>query len=385
MTKDFIVFGAPDIQRDEIDEVVDSMESGWLGTGPKVKQFEHDFANYKQVKAETVVALNSCTAALHTSLLAAGVAAGDEVITTAMTFCATVNSIIHSGATPVLVDVDPNSFNILAENIEKKITDKTKAIVIVHFGGRSCDMTSLMNLADKYKLKVIEDCAHAIEGEYEGKALGTFGDFGCFSFYSTKNITTGEGGMVIAKNENDAAFIRAISLHGMSKDAWNRFGGDGYKHYYVEHAGFKYNMMDIQAAIGIHQLSRIDKSLERRFFIWDKYQQSFASLPIILPSPFQKNTKHCCHLYTILVNEERSGISRDECLTRLTKMGVGAGVHYLSIAEHPFYQRTYEWSPQDYPNAMNIGRMTLSLPISSKLTDKELDKIVVSVQQLFNR
>jgi dTDP-4-amino-4,6-dideoxygalactose transaminase len=382
-SNDFITFGGPDIQDNEIAEVVATLKSGWLGTGPKVKQFESDFATYKEVNSNQVVALNSCTAALHLSFVAAGLKPGDEVITTALTFCATVNAIIHSGATPVLADVERDSFNIDPVSIESKITAKTKAIVPVHFAGSACDMDAIMALAEKYGLKVIEDCAHAIEGRYKGKPLGSFGDFACYSFYVTKNITTGEGGMVVAKDPADSTLVRELSLHGMSKDAWNRFGSGGYKHYAVAQAGFKYNMMDIQAAIGIHQLKRIDKSLTLRQKVWRRYQDAFSALPITLPFEIAAQNKHACHLYTILIDEKMTGLSRDECLDRLTGMGIGVGVHYLSIPEHPYYQTTFDWHPDDYPVAKQIGRSTLSLPLSSKLSESDVSRVISSVKALF--
>jgi dTDP-4-amino-4,6-dideoxygalactose transaminase len=233
--ENFLVFGAPAIEDAEIDEVVASLKSGWLGTGPKVAKFERDFAAYKG--ASHAIAVNSCTAALHLSLLAANLQPGDEVITTALTFCSTVNAIIHSGATPVLADVEPETMNIDPAQVEAKITSKSKAILPVHFAGRPCHMDALCTIAERYGLKVIEDCAHAIEAEYKGRKAGTFGDFGCFSFYVTKNVITGEGGMVLARREDDAASIKILALHGMSKDAWKRFSDEGYKHYYVVGCG----------------------------------------------------------------------------------------------------------------------------------------------------
>ena len=258
----FLVFGAPLIGEPEIKDVVHCMRSGWIGTGPKVSTFEKDFADYKGSKYS--IALNSCTAALHLSMFAAGIGPGDEVITTPMTFCATINAIIHCGATPVLADCDRTDFNILPEEIEKKVTARTKAILPVHFAGRCCDMDSIITIAKKYDLLIIEDCAHAIETEYHGIKAGRFGDIGCFSFYVTKNVMTGEGGMVITNDDRFAGRIKVLALHGMSKDAWKRFSDEGYKHYQVIHAGYKYNMMDIQAAMGIHQLKRDRKELGKK-------------------------------------------------------------------------------------------------------------------------
>ncbi|HBG30125.1 MAG TPA: UDP-4-amino-4,6-dideoxy-N-acetyl-beta-L-altrosamine transaminase, partial [Gammaproteobacteria bacterium] len=245
MRERFLTFGAPLIGEAEIDEVVDSLRSGWLGTGPKVARFERDFAAYKGV--EQAVAVNSCTAALHLSLLAAGLAPGDEVITTPLTFCATVNAILHAGATPVLADVDPVTFNLDPAAVAARITPRTRAVLPVHFAGRPCDMGALMALAEHHDLRVIEDCAHAIESRYDGRPVGTIGDFGCFSFYVTKNVVTGEGGMILTRRTEDAARLKTLALHGMSHDAWRRFSDSGYRHYQVVECGFKYNMMDLQA------------------------------------------------------------------------------------------------------------------------------------------
>ncbi len=380
---EFLVFGAPKIEQPEIDEVMAVMASGWLGTGPKVAQFESSFATYKGV--QHAAALNSCSAALHLSILAAGIKPGDEVITTPMTFCATVNAIIHAGGTPVLADIDPYTLNIDPAQVRAKITPRTRAILPVHFAGRPCDMDSLCTIAAEHGLKMIEDCAHAIETEYKGRKAGTIGDFGCFSFYVTKNIVTGEGGMVLARNEEDIARIKVLGLHGMSKDAWKRFGDDGFKHYQVVDCGFKYNMMDLQAAIGIQQLKRVEAYWQHRKNIWQTYNKAFADLPIGLPTAPEPNTRHAFHLYTIQVDKARTKISRDEFLEQMTASGIGVGVHYLSLPEHPYYQDTYGWKPEDFPNAMRIGRQTVSIPISAKLSDANTEKVVAVMRAIFNR
>lgn len=378
MTRDsFLVFGSPLIEDAEISEVVASMKSSWLGTGPKVAQFESDFAAYKGVAY--TAAVNSCTAALHLSLLAADLRPGDEVITTPMTFCATVNAILHAGATPVLADVDPVTMNMDPAQVAAKITPRTRALLPVHFAGRSCEMDALMALARQNDLKVIEDCAHAIETEYHGRKAGTLGDFGCFSFYVTKNVVTGEGGMVVARREEDIARIKVLALHGMSKDAWKRFGDEGFKHYQVVELGFKYNMMDLQAAIGIHQLARVEACWLKRQAVWRRYNEAFKDLPIGLPADPAPGTRHAYHLYTIQVDEARTGISRDAFLDAMTAQHIGVGVHYLSIPEHPFYQQTLGWRPEDVPNALRIGRQTVSLPISAKLTDDDVGSVIEAV------
>jgi dTDP-4-amino-4,6-dideoxygalactose transaminase len=383
MRKDFLVFGAPGIGQPEIDEVADSLRSGWLGTGPKVHRFEKDFAAYKG--APYAAALNSCTAALHLSILAAGIGPGDEVITTPLTFCATVNAIIHAGATPVLADVDPRTMNIDPEAVAARITPKTRAILPVHFAGRPCEMDALLAIARRHDLKVIEDCAHAIESEYKGGKAGTFGDFGCFSFYVTKNVVTGEGGMVLARREEDISRIKVLGLHGMSKDAWKRFGDDGYRHYQVVECGFKYNMMDLQAAIGIHQLARVESGWLRRREIWERYDAGLAGLPVDLPAPPDPWTRHAYHLYTILVDPEQCGIGRDAFLDAMTARNIGVGVHYLSLPEHPYYQRAFAWKADDYPHAMRIGRRTVSLPLSPGLSEEDVADVVGSVRRVLGR
>ncbi len=379
MEQQFLTFGAPDIQQAEIDEVVDSLRRGWPGTGPKVSQFEREFAAFKQVGADRVVAVNSCTAALHLSLLAAGVGPGDEVITTALTFCATVNAIMHVGATPVLADVDPLTLNIDCADVARRITARTRALLPVHFAGRPCDMPALSALAGRHRLALIEDCAHALEAELDARALGTWGDFACFSFYATKNITTGEGGMVLARNAADAARIRRLSLHGMSADAWQRFGTSGYKHYRVVECGFKYNMMDLQAAIGIHQLRRVMTSWQRRQALWQVYQQALAGVALTLPAEPAVGTRHSHHLYTVQLAAAAQGPQRDTLLQRMTERGIGVGVHYLSLADHPYYQQRFGWLPEQWPHAMRIGRQTLSLPLMPQLQAYDQQRVLTAL------
>jgi len=285
----------------------------------------------------------------------------------------------YRGCPRGLADIDPDTMNIDPERIREKITQKTRAILPVHFAGRPCEMGQIVAIADGYGLKVIEDCAHAIEAEYHGTKVGTFGDFGCFSFYVTKNLVTGEGGMVLARKEEDAARIKMLALHGMTKDAWKRFGDEGYRHYYVAECGFKYNMMDIQAALGLHQLRRVEENWTRRDAIWHRYQEAFSDLPLGLPSSPKENTRHARHLYTVLVDETVAGVSRDSFLDVMTHEHIGVGVHYLSIPEHPYYQERFGWRPDDYPHAMRIGRQTVSLPLSAKLGDGDVEDVVLAV------
>jgi dTDP-4-amino-4,6-dideoxygalactose transaminase len=382
MRNSYLVFGQPLIEKDEINEVLDTMNSAWLGTGPKVIRFENDFKRYKNCKS--AAAVNSCTAGLHLSLKVLNLQPGDEVIAPAMTFCATINAIIHSGATPVLADIDPVTLNIDPCEIERKITKNTRALLIVHFAGRPCKMDSIIAIALKYKLAIIEDCAHAIEAEYKGRTVGTFGVLGCFSFYVTKNITTGEGGMVISSNNDYISKIKILSLHGLSHDAWKRFSDSGYRHYFVEEAGYKYNMMDLQAAIGIHQLKRIEDYWRRRHEIWDHYINELGSLPIELPSPVDLDVRHSYHLFTIRINEKKAGITRDDFMQELHKMKIGCGVHYLAIPEHPFYRKTYNWRPKDYPHSLKYGRETVSIPLSARLTDEDVQDVISAIKEILD-
>ncbi|MEK7691010.1 MAG: DegT/DnrJ/EryC1/StrS family aminotransferase [Bdellovibrionota bacterium] len=378
MRSNYLVFGQPLIEEAEIEELVKSMRAAWLGTGPKVAEFEQRVAAYKGVRH--AVAVNSCTAGLHLGCIALGLQAGDEVIVPAMTFCATINAVIHSGARPVLADVEAETYNLDPEQVRRKITTRTKAIIPVHFAGRACNMGALTALAQEYDLDVIEDCAHAIETEYKGRKAGTFGKCGVLSFYSTKNIVTGEGGMVLTNDAELAARIKRLALHGMSQDAWKRFSDDGYKHYEVVEVGFKYNMMDLQAAIGMHQIQRVDSYWKRRQHIWEQYDAAFASFPVKLPAPNDVDSRHALHLYTILIDERSAPISRDKFITALHRRNIGTGVHYRSIPVHPVYQQRFGWQPEDYPNADAIGRSTVSLPLSAKLTERDVQDVIDAVR-----
>lgn len=381
MRSSYLIFGQPLIEEAEIDEVVKSLRAAWLGTGPKVAEFERRIASYKG--SPYAVAVNSCTAGLHLACLALELGPGDEVIVPAMTFAATVNSVVISGATPVLVDVERDTFNIDPEQVRRAITPRTKAVMPVHFAGRACNMDALLQLARRHGLKIIEDCAHAVETEYRGSKAGTIGDCGILSFYSTKNIVTGEGGMVLTGNSDIAARIKVLALHGLSKDAWKRFSDAGYNHYDVVEIGFKYNMMDLQAAIGMHQICRVEEYWQNRLRVWEKYNRAFVDLPVSLPAPLDPESRHGLHLYTLLIDEKVSPVSRDEFILELHRRNIGTGVHYRAIPVHPVYQRLFGWKSNDYPIADAIGRMTVSLPLSAKLTDKDSDDVIDTVRDVF--
>ncbi len=380
--EDLLVFGAPEIGEAEIASVIEVMRSGWLGSGPRVAAFEEAFARYKNTGADRVAAVSSCTAALHLSMVAVDLQPGDEVIVPALTFCATINAIVHAGAMPVLVDVDPRTMNIDPARVEAAITPRTRALMPVHFAGRACDMDALMDIAARHSLLVIEDCAHAIETTYRGRPAGTLGDFGCFSFYATKNLTTGEGGMVLAKDVGRIERIKRLALHGLSKDAWRRFGDRGFVHYDAQECGFKYNMMDLQAAIGLCQLERIEAGWQRRQEIWERYQQSFAPLAVERPAAFDDHSRHGLHLFTLLIDEAAVGLDRDAFLDRMLDLKIGTGVHYRAIPEHRYYRECFGWRIEDYPNAWRIGHQTVSLPLSPRLSDEDVESVIDAVHEV---
>lgn len=382
MREDFLIFGSPAIEEEEIAEVVATLRSGWIGTGPRVARFEERFREY--IGARHAIAVNSCTAALHLSMLVSGVGPGHEVITTPMTFCATANAIVHAGARPVFVDVEPDTGNIDPEQIEAAITPRTKAILPVHYAGRPCRMDQIEAIARHHNLLLIEDAAHAIEAAYHGRKIGTIGDLTCFSFYVTKNVVTGEGGMVTTGNAEFAAKIKMYALHGMSKDAWKRFSDEGYRHYEVNVPGFKYNMTDLQAALGIHQLGRVGQAAKRRQEIWDLYDAAFADLPVVRPAPVENDVVHARHLYTILVNTEEIGKTRDRVLNDLIRLNIGTGVHYTALHLHPYYRETFGYKQGDFPNAEHIGERTLSLPLSAKLQDNDVMDVITALRQVFD-
>ncbi len=379
----FLIFGSPIIEEDEINEVVASLRSGWLSTGPKVARFEEFFRAY--IGAKHAMALNSCTAGLHLALIVSGIGPGDEVITTPMTFAATANTIIHVGAKPVFVDIELSSMNINPELIEEKITKKTKAIIPVHFAGRPCDMDKIMKIAKKHNLIVIEDAAHAIEAKYHGKKIGTIGDLTCFSFYVTKNIVTGEGGMVTTNNDEFAEKIQIYALHGMSKGAWKRYSDEGFKHYEIIYPGYKYNMMDIQAAIGMHQLPRVERYLKRREEIWEMYDGAFSDLPVITPAAAESDTRHARHLYTLLLDIRKLKISRDSFQQALHERNIGTGIHFIALHLHRYYKEGFGYKRGDFPNAEYVSDRTISLPLSAKLTYEDAEDVINVARGCFKK
>jgi dTDP-4-amino-4,6-dideoxygalactose transaminase len=374
-----VPFARPAIGRSEIREVLETLESGWLTTGPRVKRFEQRFAAY--TGAPHAVAVNSCTAALHLALLAAGIGPGDEVVTTPLTFCATANTIVHVGATPVFADIDPITWNLDPAAAEAAVTPRTRAIVPVHYAGRPVDLRAYRAIADRHGLVLIADAAHCAEGLIDGTHVGAAADFTCFSFYATKNLTTGEGGMLTtAASDEVVDRIRITALHGMSRDAWARYEGRGVTDYDVVVPGFKYNMMDLQAAIGLHQLARLEDNLVRRETIWRAYDEGLADVPVTRPAPAEPGTRHARHLYTILVDEACCGADRRTMAAGLAARGVATSVHFKALHLHSYYANRYGLTRGSFPHAERVSDTTLSLPFSAATSDDEVDQVIDAVR-----
>jgi dTDP-4-amino-4,6-dideoxygalactose transaminase len=370
----FVPFSPTSVGRDEIDEVIATLESGWLTTGPRVRRFEAEFAAY--TGAPHAVAVNSCTAALHLSLLAAGVQPRHEVLTTPLTFCATANVIVHTGATPVFADIDPSTWNLDPAAAADRITGATRVILPVDYAGRPADLDAFERLARTHGISLVEDAAHCVEGATGGRKVGSIADFTCFSFYATKNLTTGEGGMVTVRDEAAAAFIRTASLHGMSRDAWARYAPGGSPHYDVAMPGFKYNMMDLQAAIGLRQLARIGAMHVRRAAICARYDAGLAGLPLVRPAPPAAGTVHARHLYPVLVDESLCGVSRDALQQRMREAGVDTSIHFRAVHLHSYYRERFGFRRGMFPHAEAVSDSTLSLPLSPAMPDDAVDRVV---------
>lgn len=377
MRDSFLPYCLPLIGEEEISEVADSLRSGWVTTGPKVKRFEQEFAAY--VGAKHALAVNSCTAALHTSLAALGVQPGDEVIVPTLTFCATANVVVHLGARPVIVDVDRN-FHISTEAIRRAIGPRTKAIVPVHYAGQACSLREILAIADSNGIPVVEDAAHAAGAEFDGRKIGSHGRTVCFSFYATKNITTGEGGIVTTNDDTLAERLRTLSLHGMSHDAWMRYSQAGSWYYEVLEPGYKYNMTDIQAALGIHQLQRLDGFIQHRQQIAAMYDEGFSDLSEILLPPRLPYRNHTFHLYPIRLQAGRLQVSRSEFIEELRARNIGTSVHFIPLHRHPFYRDRYGYRLEQFPVAEAIYQNLLSLPLYPKMTDRDVDDVIGAVR-----
>jgi len=378
--KQFLPFHVPDIGEEEIQSVVETLRSGWLTTGSKAKQFEAEFA--QRVEARHAVALNSCTAALHLGLEAVGVTEGDEVIVPTMTFAATAEVVHYLKAKPVLVDCQADTLNIDVAQIEKAISPRTKAIIPVHYAGQPCEMDRILEIARIHHLKVIEDAAHALPTRYRGRMVGALGDITCFSFYSTKTITTGEGGMATTENAEWAERMRLLSLHGISRDAVNRYTPEGNWYYEICYPGYKYNLTDIAAALGIPQLHKCDHFAAIRKRYATLYNEGFKEIPEILVPHLADDVEHAWHLYVIQLNLECLRIGRNEMIDLMKKQGIGTSVHFIPLHLHPYYRDNYGYFPNDFPVASSVFERIISLPIYPKMTELDIQYVIEVVATL---
>lgn len=383
--QNYLPFALPNIGEDEINEVIDSLRSGWVTTGPKTKRFETDFSEFLGGGLESI-SVNSATAGLHLALEAIGINAGDEVITTPYTFTATAEVIRYLGAHPVFVDIDPNTFNIDPSKIEAAITPKTKVIIPVHFAGLACDMQAILTIARRHNLKVVEDAAHALPTRYQGQLIGTLeSDVTVFSFYATKTITTGEGGMVVTRNPDIAARCKIMRLHGISRDAFDRYiSTKPAWHYEVVAPGFKYNLTDLASSLGIHQLQKANRFQQRRQTIAERYTRELADLPLLTPPTTPEGDLHAWHLY-ILRLLPAAGINRNRFIEAMAERGIGCSVHFIPLHIHPYWRDNYQLQPQDFPHALAAYEQAVSLPIYTKMTDEDQTRVISSIKEILQQ
>ena len=377
---DYLPFHVPEIDDEDIDAVVSVMRSGWLTTGAKARQFEQEFA--AKVGARYAVALNSCTAALHLALEAIGLQEGDEVLVPTMTFAATAEVVTYFKAKPVLIDCLPTTLNMDPELIERAITPRTKAVIPVHFAGQPCEMARILEIARRHDLRVIEDAAHAFPASYKGKAIGSIGDYTCFSFYATKNITTGEGGMVTTDDPDQADRIRRMSLHGLSRDAWKRYTNQGSWYYDIVAPGFKYNLTDMAAALGLTQLHKAERFWKTRERYAALYAEGFRDLPEITPLMIHDDVQHAWHLYVIQLDLDRLRISRQTFIEGLQQKQIGCSVHFIPLHLHPYYRETGHYSRADFPVASQAFDRMVSLPLYSKMSEEDVHRTIQAVREL---
>lgn len=379
----FLPYHQPSIDADDEQAVLETLRSGWITTGPRTKTFEHTLAEY--VGAARAVAVNSCTAALHLALEAAGVGSGDEVITSPITFASTANVIVHRGARPVFADVQPDTLNIDVDRLEAAITPRTKAVIPVDFAGHPADLDAIMALARNRNLVVIEDAAHSIGAEYGGRRVGGIADMTAFSFYATKNITSGEGGALTTNNIEWAERIAIMALHGISRDAWKRYGSEGYKHWDIIYPGYKYNMFDLQGALVLSQLAKIDRFWKRRVSLKAILDAGLSDIAEIDRPGERPGIKHAYHLYPIIVRTEALNADRDTIMNAIQAENVGIGVHFRAVHLHPYYQETFGFRRGDFPNAEYYSDRTISLPLYPRMSDADADDVVAAVRKVIAR
>jgi len=382
---DFLPFALPLIGEEEIDEVVDTIRSGWLTTGKKTVTFEKDFAEF--VDASNALAVNSATSGLHLALEAIGVGAGDVVITTPYTFTATAEVIRYLGADPVLVDIDPNTFNINPELIQEAIDkhDNVKAIMPVHFAGQACEMDVISEIAKKNNLKVVEDAAHALPTTWKGKTIGSLSDITVFSFYVTKTIATGEGGMITTENEDYLSRMKTMRLHGINRDVFDRYTSDKPSWFYeVVEPGFKYNMTDVASSLGIHQLKKARDFQERREWIAQQYNEAFADLPMQTPFVKHPEETHSWHLYVLQLDLSAMTVDRDKFIELMAVENIGTSVHFIPLHLHPYWRDRYDYKPTDFPVAYDVFKRAMSLPIYPKMTDGDVANVIAAVKKVCN-
>lgn len=374
MRKDYLKFSTPSISQEEIDEVTETLKSGWLTTGKKSKQLEENFAKY--TGAPYAVTLSSCTAALFLSLVVCDIQPGDEVITTPFTFISTANVITHLGAKPVFVDIQEDTFNIDPDKIESIVTSKTKAIIPVHYSGQPCDMDRILSIAKAHRLHVIEDAAHAMGAEYNGKKIGNLGNLTCFSMFPTKNITTGEGGLITLDDEGKYQRLLRLRLHGMSKDGWKRYAKEGSWYYEVHEAGYKYNLPDINAAIGIAQLKKLDTLNRKRKILVDYYLERITGFKGIKPIKLLPNVKSSWHIFPVWIDRQKAGITRNQLITELYERNIGTSVHFIPAHFQPFYHKRYNYKRGDFPITEKVYEGILSLPLFPDMSSKDVDDVI---------
>lgn len=386
MRDTFLPFGVPAIGEEEIEEVVATLRSGWIGQGERVLRFEREFAD--AVDAEHAVAVSSCTAALHLALVVAGLQPGDEVLVPALTFAASATAVLHAGARPVFCDVDPDTLLLDLDDAARRVTARTRAVMPVHFGGLPCDLHAVQALATKHALTVVEDAAHAVGSKLDDRPIGSFATYCCFSFYANKNLTTAEGGMIALDDGNAAEKLRMLRLHGLSTDAWRRYADKSFVPSAVHALGFKYNLTDLQAAIGIHQLAKVERFQARREALAERYDAALAALPGVSVQPRSlpgRATRHALHLYLLLLDLAAFEVGRDELVAALRAENIGAAIHYRALHLEPYFSELFGHAPEEFPHSLAAGARVITLPLTPGMSDEDASDVVRATTKVLGR